>query len=125
VIDGISASLSGMANALRRLGLTANNIANQQTPGYQALRAENVEVAEGGVAIGAIARNPTAGPPSLDSSGAPDTGGSNVDPAVEQVNLLLSRRQFEANLTALKAQDEIIRSLLNVVDNRIKSPRQS
>ncbi len=118
MIDGISASLSGMANALRLLGLTASNIANQQTPGYQALRATNVDVAEGGVTIGSITRDPSLAPPILDSSGAPTITGSNVDPAVEQVNLMLNRRQFEANLNALKTQNDLLESLLRTVDDR-------
>lgn len=116
MIDGISASLSGMANALQRLGLTAQNIANQQTPGYQALRAENAEVASGGVAISAITRDPRPGVPQLDASGAPTIEGSNVDPVTEQVNLLLNRRQFEANLSSLRAQNDTLGELLDLAD---------
>ena len=116
MIDGISASISGMANALRRLGLTAQNIANQQTPGYQALRAENVEGPSGGVRIGAITRDPQPGVPLLDASGSPSIEGSNVDPSIEQVNLLLNRRQFEANISALKAQNDTLGDVLDLVD---------
>lgn len=116
MIDGISASISGMANALRRLGLTAQNIANQQTPGYQALRAENVELPFGGVRIGAITRDPRPGVPLLDANGSSTIAGSNVDPSAEQVNLLLNRRQFEANISALKAQNDTTGELLDLVD---------
>ncbi len=116
MIDGISASLSGMATALRRLGLTANNIANQQTPGYQALRAENVALAPGGVTVGPITRDTRPGVPVLDAAGAPTIEGSNVDPATEQVNLLLNRRQFEANVSALKAQNDTLGEVLDLVE---------
>jgi len=118
VINGISASLSGLANAQRRLELAASNIANQNTPGYQALRAANVDRPEGGVAIGSITRDPTPGPPRFDAVGAPAINGSNVDPAAEQVNLLLNRRHFEANLKALQVQDELLNSLLRADDRR-------
>jgi flagellar basal body rod protein FlgG len=113
-MNGISASLSGMANALARLGLTAQNIANQQTPGYQALRAENAELASGGVTIGAISRDPRPGVPFPDAAGLPTIEGSNVDPTLEQVNLVLNRRQFEANLSALKLQNDTLGEILDL-----------
>ncbi len=116
MINGISASLSGMATALQRLGLTANNIANQQTPGYQALRAENVALESGGVALGPVTRNSQSGVPMLDAGGAPTIEGSNVDPTVEQVNLLLNKHQFEANLSALKAQTDLLGEVLDLAD---------
>lgn len=116
MINGISASLSGMATALRRLGLTANNIANQQTPGYQTLRAENVELESGGVTLGPVARNPQPGVPMLDAGGAPTIEGSNVDPTTEQVNMLLNRHQFEANISALKAQTDLLGEVLDLVE---------
>jgi flagellar basal body rod protein FlgG len=115
MINGILASLSGMINAVQRLGITAGNIANQQTPGYQALRAQNVEAAGGGVRIGEITRDDTPGPPLPAFAGGPDLAGSNVDPAVEQVNLLINRRQFEANVNALRAQNETMGDLLDTL----------
>ncbi len=113
MIQGILASLSGLVNATQRLGLTASNIANQDTPGYRALRATNVESADGGVRIGTITRDTTPGPPLPDFAGGPELIGSNVDPAVEQVNLLINRRQFEANINALRAQNDTLGELLD------------
>ena len=115
MINGIFASLSGIRNAAERLGLTANNVANQQTPGYRALRATNVESAGGGVEIGAITRDDAPGPPLPEFAGGPDRLGSNVDPTVEQVNLLINKRQFEANVNALRAQDDALGDLLDTV----------
>lgn len=40
--------------------------------------------------------------------------GSNVDPATEQVNLLLDRHAFQANLAAFRAQDEVLGDLLQL-----------
>jgi flagellar basal body rod protein FlgG len=115
MIQGILASLSGILNATQRLGLTANNIANQATPGYQALRATNVEAAAGGVRLAEVTRDESPGPPLPDFAGGPELRGSNVDPAVEQVNLLISRRQFEANVNALRAQDDTLGDLLDTL----------
>jgi flagellar basal body rod protein FlgG len=115
MIQGILASLSGMLNATQRLGLTANNIANHATPGYQALRATNVEAAGGGVRLGEVTRDQTPGPPLPDFAGGPDLVGSNVDPAVEQVNLLINRLQFEANINALRAQDDTLGDLFDTL----------
>lgn len=115
MIQGILASLSALLNATQRLALTANNIANLQTPSYQALRATNVEVPGGGVRIGEITRDSTPGPPLPDFAGGPELVGSNVDPAVEQVNLLINRRQFEANINALRAQNDTLGDLLDTL----------
>lgn len=113
MFNGISASLSGLLNATRRLDITAGNIANQQTPGYQAVRATNVEAPGGGVTLGDIVRDTTPGPPLPDFAGGPELVGSNVDPTVEQVNLLLSKRQFEANISALRVQNDLLGELLD------------
>jgi len=115
MLSGISASLSGIRNALDRLGLTANNVADQQTPDYQASRATNVESPGGGVRLGAIVRNETPGVPLPKFAGGPALSSSNVDPATEQVNLLINKRQFEANLNALRAQDETLGDLLDTL----------
>ena len=40
----------------------------------------------------------------------------NVDLTTETVNLLLNKRQFEANLNALRAQDEALGHLLDTMD---------
>ncbi len=116
MINGIAASLSGMLNAIRRTNITANNIANVSTPGFKAARADNVELEGGGVRIGAVTRDDSPGPPLLNAAPGGPTEGSNVDLTTETVNLLLNKRQFEANLNALRAQDEALGSLLDITD---------
>lgn len=117
MINGILTSLSGMLNAVRRTSVTANNIANVLTPGFKASRADNVEVEGGGVRIGSITQDQSPGPPLLDSAPDGPTQGSNVDLTTENVNLLLNRRQFEANVNALRAQDDILGDLLDMTDS--------
>lgn len=115
MLNGIASSLSGLLNATRRLGITAGNIANQQTLGYQALRATNVEAPGGGVRLGEIVRDTTPGPPLPEFAGGPELRGSNVDPTVEQVNLLIGKRQFEANVNAFRAQNDTLGDLLDTL----------
>lgn len=117
MINGIFTSLSGMLNAIRRTNVTANNIANLATPGFKAARAVNVDVEGGGVRIGSITQDRSPGPPLLDPAPGGPTEGSNVDLTTESVNLLLNRRQFEANVNALRAQDEILGDLLDTTDS--------
>ena len=116
MLNGILTSLSGMLNVIRRTNITANNIANTATPGFKALRAGNAEVEGGGVRIGAITQDQTPGPPLLDPAPGGPTEGSNVDLTTESVNLLMNRRQFEANINALRAQDEALGDLLDTTD---------
>jgi len=115
MLNGIVTSLSGVANALRRTNITANNIANAQTPEFQAARAANVEQPQGGVRIGAVRQDDSPGPPlPEDLNAAAPRRGANVDLATEQVNLLINQRQFEANLNALRTQDETLEDFLDI-----------
>lgn len=99
--NGLSISLSGIQSALRRLDIAANNIANLNTPGYRAQRAEfEAAVTE------ANARQDAAETP------------SNVNLAEEQVNLLTSEVSVRANINAIRAQDEIFRQLLDATDTQ-------
>ncbi len=116
MINGIVTSLSGMLNAIRRTNITANNIANLATPGFKAARADNVELEGGGVRIGAIIQDDSPGAPLLDAAPGGPTEGSNVDLTTESVNLLLNKRQFEANINALRAQNETLGDLLDITD---------
>jgi flagellar basal-body rod protein FlgG len=58
---GLHISASGIANAIRRNDITANNIANLRTPGFQSSRADNVDSAGGGVTIGGVSRDTASG----------------------------------------------------------------
>ena len=105
-MDGINASVSGMRTAAERQAITANNIANVQTEGYEAKRALNGETASGVVDIMEI-----------QSSDAPATpGGSNVDLTTEVMNQLFDKNTYEANAKMLKAQNDTLGTLLDIID---------
>lgn len=232
-MSGLFISASGILDALRRNDIAANNIANLQTPGFQASRADSVSAPGGGVELGGVTRDLSRGPilvtgrpldaaadgffrvrladgtiaftrdghfglnaegrvvtsggalaepaiqappnstnvvvtadgslfatvPGQDSpqllgrlevfqfpnerglhalggnlfrateaSGEPQVvasgaqvipgavEGSNVDLATEQINLLLNRQAFQANVNAFRAQDEVLGELLNLLE---------
>src|SRR5256885_545278 len=81
--DVLSIAASGLGAAQAQLAATADNLANADTPGYKARRADLVELSGGGVAVGGVSVDPSAGPALPDGR-----EGSNVDLAAESVDLL-------------------------------------
>ena len=114
-MEGLSISAAGMIDAQRRLDVAAHNIANVQTPGFHAVRADSVEISGGdpdaaSVTYGQTGALDPAGPAASVSEIAPE---SNVDLATETVNMLLAKQSFLANVSALRAQDETLGEILN------------
>jgi flagellar basal body rod protein FlgG len=93
----IDTALSGFNTAVRRQDFRANNVANLNTPGYQALDATPVALPDGGVALG----------PARASAAPAIPGSSNVDLVEEQAGTLLNLRTAQANANILRAQDEL------------------
>lgn len=107
--SAMSISLSGMQAASAMLNVTANNIANLNTPGFNPSRADLVELSGGGVGISGTSfeDNPQT---------AANTQTSNVDLPTEMVNLKLSQTLYDANAMVLKTADLMTGSLLNILD---------
>lgn len=105
----MSISLSGMQAASAMLNVTANNIANLNTPGFNPSRADLVELSGGGVAVTGTSfeDNPQT---------APNTETSNVDLPTELVNLKLGQTLYDANAMVLKTADHMTGMLLNILD---------
>lgn len=59
---GLFISASGIITSVRRNDITANNIANLDTPGFQAATAISVDTPGGGVRIGSTVRDQSQGP---------------------------------------------------------------
>ena len=66
---GFSVSVSGIRVGLRRLDVSANNIANATTPGFKSSRVDAVDVKPGGAAVGSIRVNFNPGPIEIDDGG--------------------------------------------------------
>src|SRR5690348_458918 len=107
--NAMSISLSGMQAASAMLNVTANNIANLNTPGFNPSRADLVELSGGGVAVSGTSfeDNPQV---------APNTQTSNVDLPTELVNLKLGHTLYDANAMVLKTADQMTGTLLNILD---------
>jgi len=105
----MSISLSGMQAASAMLNVTANNIANLNSPGFNPSRADLVELSGGGVAVSGTSfeDNPQT---------SPKTQTSNVDLPTELVNLKLGQTLYDANAMVLKTADQMTGTLLNILD---------
>ena len=106
-------ALSGMEAATTQLNVAANNIANADTPGYKAQRADLVDLSSGGVAVAGISQDATPGPIQPDGK-----EGSNVDLARESINLTRSQILYSANAALLKVGDRMTGTLLDMMDTR-------
>ena len=130
MISGFSASLSGLMANSKRVAVSADNIANmrsrgvredgpaQQPGAYVPKQVQDVTTAGGGVR--AEVRPVT--PPSVEvyAPGSPDADANgiaaipNVNLAEELVTQIQAQRAYEANAKALKTQDELTDSLLDI-----------
>ena len=108
----LSVAASGLNAASAQLNATANNIANLDTPKYQAQRVDLVELSTGGVAVGGITRDTTPRTPGLDGQ-----SGSNVDLAHEAVDLIREKALYSANAAVIRTADQMYGSLLDILDH--------
>ena len=124
MVSAVDISLSGLNAASKRLEVSANNIANQfstkstdangnvtNTP-YTPQRVDTISLSTGGVQAQANNVSPA-------STAAPDAEGNlqqvpNVDQADQLVQQNIASYDFKANLKAIKVQDDIMKSLLDI-----------
>src|SRR5580704_8389660 len=106
-------ALSGMQAAQTQLNVTAQNIANSDTPGYQSESVDLVDLSTGGVGVGGISTDPTPGPPQPNG-----TPGSNVDLGAEMINLTRAKLLYSANAAVLMVGERMTGALLDMFDNQ-------
>jgi flagellar hook protein FlgE len=92
----MSIAQSGLQVAQTRLAVSANNVANNQTPGYQRETVQAQAQPDGGVSA------------QVNRSGA--SGGSLEQDVVDQ---LAAKNDFLANLHVFKTADQMMGSLLD------------
>ncbi|MCD8554811.1 flagellar basal body rod C-terminal domain-containing protein [Seleniivibrio sp.] len=92
MIQGLYNSLNGMNTQVDALDRTANNVANINTPGYK-----TVETA--------------AADENMDKV---DIQWSGVDAGKEMTDMLVEKRAFQFNVAALKAQDEMLGTVIDL-----------
>lgn len=103
-MDGISASMSGINVAAQSYALSANNVANVNSSGYQAKTLQQQPLAQGGVQATGIQTDTTPGVP----------GGSNVDLATEAVNQTTQGAGYQADLKFLQVQQSLLGTALDM-----------
>ncbi len=116
MINPISSSLSALTAARKKMGVTANNIANVNTDEFKKSRVSLSEGSDGGV---------TAAVDVVDTPGIPketvkndrlvQTESSNVDLAEEISELIPTTTMYGANLKTLQTEQDMIGSLIDIV----------
>jgi len=113
MINGLSASVSGLWVFVRKLENAARNIANSNSEGYKSKKATIVEDKAGLPTVEITVEN-TPGVSFQEEDGVMRET-SNVELSKEIPDLLISKRGYEANLKSIKTQDEMLDSLLDII----------
>lgn len=116
MISGISAGVSALNAIQTRVQSTANNTANVNSDGYKRTRVTLVEGEVQGAVSANVQRVETAGPLVYEATEEGETlvEKSNVELTEELPKMLIDRRAFQANLKTIRAQDEMLGSLLDI-----------
>jgi flagellar hook protein FlgE len=115
-IDPLNIGLSGLDAYGTQLDVTANNVANVGTAGFQGQNVTFQNVLAG-VSVSAITTNPTPGVPSV--AGALES--SNVDLSDEFVKMMSAQAAFEANAQTVKTGDQDLKTIVNLDSGSIDS----
>jgi flagellar basal-body rod protein FlgC len=115
MLNAVTASLSGLVAAQRKLEVASRNVANADTDGYRSARVVLTEAPGGGVAAEEL-RDGVPGPAVVEERGGSLVAveKSNVDLVREVGDLALAKPLYRANLKVLEARDEMLGSLLDV-----------
>jgi flagellar hook protein FlgE len=105
-------SLSGLDFAQRSLAVSANNVANVNTPGFKASEAVGTALAGGGVST--AVRPTRAAPDEIGNLDGSYTIGSNTDLVHELVSRSVAVAAYRANLSAIRSEDQMTRTLLRI-----------
>ncbi|WP_420348779.1 flagellar basal body rod protein FlgC [Pelagibius sp.] len=130
MIQGFSISVSGLMAQSKRLAVSADNVANMRSRGvdpegpaaqpgaYQPKRVVDVTAGGGGVrgevrpVTPASVKSYEPSSPDADAEGLVNR--PNVNLAEELVTQIQAQRAYEANAAAIRTQDEVTESLLDI-----------
>ena len=114
MIEAFTAAPSGPRAYARQTSVTAANISNVNTPGFNPSRSVTQPVPAGGV-TSTVQTTAAQGPMTQDPSLQATPEVSNVDIGGEMVNLIQSKYGFSAQTSVIKASDEMMGSLMDIV----------
>jgi flagellar hook-associated protein FlgK len=98
-MDAITSAQSGLVAAQTQLNVSANNIANFNTPGFSPSRVDSYTDSSGGVQT---ATQTVAGP---------------TDLATEATNIDSARTLYDANAMVIRVANKMVGSLLDIFDD--------
>jgi flagellar hook protein FlgE len=115
MISAADNSLSALTAFRKKMDVTANNIANALTDDFKKSRVTMAENSTGGVNA-VIDRVTTHGFPkeSIQDGEQVTVESSNVDLSEELPEMVTTKTAYSANLKTLKAQDDMMGSLLDI-----------
>lgn len=116
MISGMSNTVSALTALGKKMGVTANNVANANSDGFKKSRAILQEGAAGGVDV-EITRVESPGPLVTEQTteGHETKELSNVTLEEEIPQALLTEKLFAANTKVLQVEEEMIGSVLDIV----------
>lgn len=116
MISGMFNTISALDAFGKKVGVTADNVANSLTDGFKKSRATLHEGPGGSVKV-EINKVETPGPVVMEETteGMAQRELSNVDPAEEIPQALVSEKMFAANAKVLETEEEMIGSLLDII----------
>lgn len=95
---------SGMRTAVTRHAVTAHDVANVNTPGFEERTVEQAETRPRGVRVAGINRRPNLEP-----------ARSNTSLVEETKEQILNKNTFGANARVFKAQDEMTQNVIDLL----------
>ena len=98
------ASISGVNAAFTRQAVSANDIANVDTPGYRQVNVVQTDVQPAGTRIAALVRTPN-----------PNPAVSGTDLAEEMKEQKVSTYDEQANLRVIKMKDKMVKETLDLL----------
>ena len=115
MINSTGDSLSALSAFQKKMDVTADNVANVLTDGFKKSRVTLEEGNSGGVTA-VVDRVETQGVVKETTQGDEivEVESSNVDLAEEMTEMIPTKAAYSANLTTLKAQEEMVGALLDI-----------
>jgi flagellar hook protein FlgE len=97
-------SIAGIRTTLTRNAVSANNVANVNTPGFGQSSVNQAETLPGGVRVTSISRTPN-----------PDSTIAGTDLAKETGEQIQNKNTLSANLKVLKVKDAMLGELIDMI----------
>jgi flagellar basal-body rod protein FlgC len=116
MISSVNSSISALKAFGKKMGVTADNVANGASEEFKKSRAVLTEGAHSEIQVD-IEKIETPGPivSEIEDGEMVETELSNVDLVEEIPQSIIAQRSFEANLKSIQTQEETLDSILDII----------